>query len=333
MGFSEEPAERMLLAIIPTQGEPCLIAPQLYEEHLRRDSWIEDLRIWRDGEDPVTLLEEAINEKTPSPQRVLVDDRLWALFLLPLQRVCPGAEFEMASSILSELRMSKEPEELELMKQAAAVADKTFDWVCTQSIEGLSERELAALIEAEMRRLGGEGIAFETLVASGPNGALPHHRAGTRRIQKGDLVILDYGCRIGGYHSDMTRTVACGPPDEEARKVYEIVREAQERAVQAVQPGVAAQEVDRVARSVITEAGYGKEFIHRTGHGIGLEVHEPPYIVEGNALPLRAGMTFSVEPGIYLVGRFGVRIEDIVVVTREGVERLNRAERELRILS
>lgn len=332
-GFREEPAERMLLTLIPAQGEPCLIVPQLYEEHLRRDSWIEDLRVWQDGEDPVALLGKTIGEKAPSPRRVLVDDRLWAQFLLPLQRVCPEAVFETASSILSELRMRKDPEELALMRRAAAVADEVFDWVCAQAIEGLTERELAAMIEAEMRRLGGEGTAFETLVASGPNGALPHHRAGTRRIQKGDLVILDYGCRIGGYHSDITRTVACGPPAEEARKIYEIVREAQERAVQAVRPGVPAQEIDGVARSVITEAGYGERFIHRTGHGIGLEVHEPPYLVEGNALPLEAGMAFSVEPGIYLPGRFGVRIEDIVVVTSEGVERLNQADLELRILS
>jgi Xaa-Pro aminopeptidase len=331
-GFREEPGERLLLLLLPSEGSPCFIAPQLYEEHLRRDSWVEDLRIWRDGEDPIPLLQRAIQEKAPSVRRISVDDRMWALFLLPLLQVCPNARFEVASQLLSELRMRKDPRELEQMRKAATIVDEVFEWVCQQSIEGLTERELAGALEAEMRRRGAEGIAFETLVASGPNGALPHHRAGERRIQRGDLVILDYGCRIGGYHSDITRTVACGPPDEQARKIYEIVQQVQEAAVQAVRPGVPAQEVDRTARSLITQAGYGERFIHRTGHGIGLEVHEPPYIVEGNDLPLEAGMTFSVEPGIYLPGQLGIRVEDIVAVTAEGVERLNRCSRELIVL-
>jgi len=332
-GFREEPAERMLLALIPSEGAPCFIVPQLYEDQLRQATWIEDLRIWRDGEDPIPLLRAVLEEKAPHPQQVLVDDRLWAMFLLPLQRLLPEAKFRLASELLSKLRMRKGPEELELLEHAAAIADKAFNWVCGQPIEGLTELELAAALEAEMRRYGSEGLAFETVVASGPNGALPHHRAGSRRIRRGDLVILDYGCRVGGYHSDITRTVACGPPSQEAQEIYEVVRQAQEKAFQIVRPGVPAQEVDRAARSMIAEAGYGDRFIHRTGHGIGLEVHEPPYIAEGNDMPLEEGMTFSIEPGIYLSGQFGVRIEDIIVVTPEGGKRLNHSDRELRVLS
>jgi Xaa-Pro aminopeptidase len=183
-----------------------------------------------------------------------------------------------------------------------------------------------------MRREGAEGVAFETLVASGPNSALPHHRAGGRKIDRGDVVILDYGCRVGGYCSDITRTVVCGKATEEVKKVYEVVRRAQERGVKAVKKGAEAKEIDRAARSEIDGAGYGEYFIHRTGHGIGIDVHEEPYIVEGNALLLEEGMAFSVEPGIYIPGRFGVRIEDIVVVGMDGAERMNNAGHSLEVL-
>jgi Xaa-Pro aminopeptidase len=251
------------------------------------------------------------------------------MFLLHLQRLFPESEFVPASQVLTPLRMRKAAEEMETLKEAAAIVDEVFTNLLQGSLQGHSELEIAGTIEQEMRRLGGEGVAFETLVASGPNGALPHHRAGQRRVQEGDLVILDFGCRLRGYHSDITRTVVCGRATGEVRRVYEIVQRAQERAVRAVGPGTPAEEVDRAARSEIESAGYGEHCIHRTGHGIGLEIHEPPNIVEGNRLPLDVGMTFSVEPGIYLSGQFGVRIEDIVVVTPEGAERLNQSTREL----
>ncbi|RLC72523.1 MAG: aminopeptidase P family protein, partial [Chloroflexi bacterium] len=198
---------------------------------------------------------------------------------------------------------------------------------------GLSELEVARALEEEMLKAGAEGVAFEILVASGPNSALPHHRAGKRRIEPGDVVILDFGCRVDGYCSDITRTVVCGEPPDRVRRLYEIVLTAQRRAVEAIRPGIAAQEVDRAARGAIALAGYAGHFIHRTGHGIGLNVHEEPYIVEGNTLPLEEGMTFSVEPGIYFRGEFGFRVEDVVVVTKEGSESLNRCPRTLRRVS
>lgn len=324
----------MLLLLFPREGEPCFIAPQLYEDQLRRDTPVVDLRIWHDGEDPTRVLRDALREKAPRARRVLVEDRMWASSLLSLLAARPDVQVDLASTVLAELRVRKDDEELELLRRAAAIVDETFEWVCGERIAGMTELELAGAIEAEMRQRGAEGIAFETLVASGPNGALPHHRAGSREIRRGDVVILDYGCRVGGYHSDITRTVVCGRPEEdEVSEVYQRVREAQRRAVAAVCSGVPAQAIDRTARSLISESGYGERFIHRTGHGIGLEVHEPPYIVEGNVRPLEAGMTFSVEPGVYLPGRFGIRIEDIVAVTPQGVESLNRCGHELRMLS
>ncbi|MBA7636541.1 putative dipeptidase PepE [subsurface metagenome] len=183
-----------------------------------------------------------------------------------------------------------------------------------------------------MKNRGADGIAFKTLVASGPNSALPHHRAGRRRIEQGDVVILDYGCRVQGYCSDITRTVVCKEAAKEIRTVYEIVERAQERAVQAISPGIPAQKLDRTAREEIEKAGYGERFIHRTGHGIGLDVHEAPYITEGNLLELQEGMAFSVEPGIYLPGQFGIRIEDIVAVTQRGAQRMNRCTHTLQVV-
>ena len=328
-GFHEEPGERPLLLFLPAESEPFFLVPELYRDHLQRDTWITELHIWRDGEDPWQIARKAAFDRKLRPHRVLVDDRMWTLFLLPLQGVFSESRFELASSVLTPLRMTKAPEELEILKEAAAIVDEVFVQLLPQPWEGRTEREVARAIEQEMQRLGGEGVAFETLVASGPNGALPHHRAGERRIEKGDVVILDFGCRLRGYHSDTTRTVVCGRADDEVRRVYEIVREAQEKGVQTVRPGIPAEEVDRAARGTIEAAGYGEYFIHRTGHGIGLEIHEPPYIVTGNYQRLEVGMTFSVEPGIYLPGKFGIRIEDIVAVTPEGGERLNLSTREL----
>ncbi|HVM12339.1 MAG TPA: M24 family metallopeptidase, partial [Actinomycetota bacterium] len=191
--------------------------------------------------------------------------------------------------------------------------------------------DVAARLGDLLGELGHDEVTF-TIVGSGPNGASPHHEPGDRVLQAGDAVVMDFGGRAGGYCSDITRTVGVREIADEIREVHEIVREAQERAFHAVRPGVPAQEVDRAAREVIASAGYGERFIHRTGHGIGLEEHEPPYLVEGNEDPLLAGMCFSIEPGIYLPGRFGVRIEDIVTVTDDGARRLNRANRELELV-
>jgi Xaa-Pro aminopeptidase len=257
---------------------------------------------------------------------------MWATFLLMLTATLPQADFGLASQVMIPLRMQKTPNEIEHMSLAGAIADQAFEDVLKLKVSGMDELELAASLEAAMKEKGAEKIAFETLVASGPNSSLPHYRAGQRRIEPGDTVVLDFGCCMQGYCSDMTRTIVCGEPSNEIQDIYEVVKSAQENAVQAVIPGVEAQAIDRAARGEITSAGYGDRFIHRTGHGIGLDVHEAPYIVEGNDLKLEEGMTFSVEPGIYLPGEFGVRIEDIVVVTETGATRLNTSTHTLQVV-
>jgi D-alanyl-D-alanine dipeptidase len=222
----------------------------------------------------------------------------------------------------------KDDDELELLSRAARGADESFRHLTESRLEGLREEEVAVLLGSLLRENGHDSVAF-TIVGSGPNSASPHHEPGGRSIRAGDPIVLDFGGRVGGYCSDISRTVCVVEPPKDFEEIYEVVREAQEAAFQAVRPGVAASEVDAAARSVIEGAGYGERFIHRTGHGIGLEEHEAPWIAPDNDQKLEPGMCFSIEPGIYLEGRFGVRIEDIVTVTEDGATRLNRASREL----
>ena len=257
-----------------------------------------------------------------------MNDSTWAVHLLGFQRAVPQATWRAGSAVVSELRMRKDPQELELLARAARGVDEAFRRITALRMEGLREEEVAAALADLITEHGHDTVEF-TIVASGPNGASPHHEPGSRSIRAGEEVVLDFGGTVGGYFSDMTRTVVVEQTPRGFGHVYDIVREAQEAAFQAVRPGVAAEEVDAAAREVIAMAGYADRFVHRTGHGIGLEVHEDPYIVAGNRRVLEPGMCFSIEPGIYLEGRFGVRIEDIVTVTETGGQRLNRASREL----
>jgi Xaa-Pro aminopeptidase len=331
-GFYDQPGERLLFLLLPREGSPVFLVPELYAPQVREESDLVDLRVWKDSDDPLESLRRALAELAPKPASVLVDDGMWSVFFLMLRQLLPAAEFSLASRIMKPLRMRKTLEELRHLQEAAAIADQAFAELAGWRIEGKTELAVAAALEGAMRDQGADGIAFETLVASGPNSALPHHRAGKRVIRSGEVVILDYGCKVGGYCSDITRTVVCRRAAPEIRSVYEILARAQEKAVQAVAAGVPARAVDLAARQEIAGAGYGEQFIHRTGHGIGLEVHEEPYITEANPLELQPGMAFSVEPGIYLQGQFGIRIEDIVAVTAGGAQRLNRASRVLQVL-
>ena len=258
-------------------------------------------------------------------------DQLWAVHLLGTKRVRPGVEFASGSHVLAKLRSVKDPSELELLARAARGADEAFRQLADTRLEGLREEEVVVLLSSLLREAGHEEISF-TIVGSGPNGASPHHEPGGRTIRHGDPVVLDFGGKVGRYCSDISRTVCVGDPPNGFEEVYDVVREAQEAAFLAVRPGVTGRDVDGVAREVIEQAGYGERFIHRTGHGIGLEVHESPYISPENDQPLEAGMCFSIEPGIYLSGRFGVRIEDIVAITEDGVVRLNHAPRDLAVV-
>jgi Xaa-Pro aminopeptidase len=230
------------------------------------------------------------------------------------------------------LRAVKGPDEVDRLAVAGAAADACFEEICGVRFSGRRESEIAAELAGLLKQHGHASVEF-TIVGSGPNGANPHHEMSERVIEEGDMVVLDFGGLKDGYGSDTTRTVHVGEPTAAEREVHEVVERAQQAGFEAVRPGVACQDVDRAARKVIADAGYGEYFIHRVGHGIGLTTHEPPYMVEGETRPIQPGMCFSIEPGIYLPGRFGVRIEDIVVAVDGGGRRLNNTGRELRVVS
>jgi Xaa-Pro aminopeptidase len=273
---------------------------------------------WLDGADPYQATAPLM-----TPQgRYAISDGAWAMHLLGLQRALPASSYASLTDAMPMLRAVKDPHELDRLAAAGAGADASFEEILAVPFAGRRETDVAADLAALLRKHGHSQVDF-TVVGSGPNGANPHHEAGDRVIEAGDAVVLDFGGLRDGYGSDTTRTVTVGEPSDEVQTVYEIVRRAQQAAFEAVRPGVACQDIDRVARKVITDAGYGEYFIHRVGHGIGLTTHEPPYMVEGESQTLVPGMCFSIEPGIYLPGRFGVRIEDIVTVTEDGGRRLN----------
>ncbi|SDY07861.1 M24 family metallopeptidase [Halobellus clavatus] len=330
-GFADEQRERHLFLLLPAVGDATFFAPELYESQLRSTTWVRELETWGDAADPVTALATLFDDLgIPAAPDLYVDDRMWVTFMQDLRAVRPGATIELASGVLADLRARKDDAELAALRTAARAADAAMERVRAlgEDAIGLTEAELAGRIESFLTEAGGEGVSFETIVGSGPNGAMPHHTHGERRIAPGDPVVLDFGTRVDGYASDQTRTVVFdGDPGERFREVHAVVEKAQAAAVDTVAPGVTASAVDEAARSVIEDAGYGDAFVHRTGHGVGLDVHEAPYIVAGSDRTLEPGMVFSVEPGVYLDGAFGVRIEDLVVVTEDGCERLNRTTR------
>ncbi|MBM2621046.1 aminopeptidase P family protein [Actinoplanes sp. LDG1-06] len=307
--------ERLTLLVLRNGHDPFLIVPALEEPH----GLDLEVRTWPDGEDPYDV---------SLTGRFAISDSAWALHVLNLQRKCPELSLVGMTEVLPMLRAVKDAEEIELLAEAGAAADRAFEDIRTVRFSGRTEREVAVILAGMLREYGHEQVDF-TIVGSGPNGANPHHEIGDRVIETGDMVVLDFGGLKNGYGSDTTRTVHVGPPTSEEQEVHDVVRLAQQAAFEAVRPGVECQEIDRVARRVIEDAGYGEFFIHRTGHGIGLETHEPPYLVRGETRPLVPGMCFSIEPGIYLPGRFGVRIEDIVTVTPDGGRRFNNTDRYL----
>jgi D-alanyl-D-alanine dipeptidase len=321
--------ERLTLLVLAAGRDPVLVVPTLEAPDAERAAGATalNLRDWTDGKDPYALTAGLL----AAGGRFGISDNTWALHLLGLQSALPGTSYAALTDALPMLRAVKDAAELELLAAAGAAADAAFEEIRTVPFAGRRESDVAADLAALLRRFGHSQVDF-TIVASGPNGANPHHEAGDRVIERGDMIVLDFGGLKDGYGSDTSRTVHVGEPTDEERRVHEIVREAQEAGFRAVRPGAACQDVDRAARAVIARAGYAEHFIHRTGHGIGVTTHEPPYMIEGEEQSLVPGMCFSVEPGIYLPGRFGVRIEDIVTVTEDGGRRLNNTAREMVIV-
>ncbi|MFJ4829795.1 M24 family metallopeptidase [Streptomyces sp. NPDC088747] len=312
--------ERLTLLVLAPDSEPHLLVPVLERPDAEAAPGAGALRLsdWRDGENSYTAAAGLLRHDG----RYGVSDSTWSLHLLELQEAVPLTKYRPLTYALPMLRAVKDEHELARLASAGAAADATYGDILSVRFAGRRETEVAADLARLLREHGHSQVDF-TVVGSGPNGANPHHEAGERVIVTGDMVVLDFGGLKDGYGSDTTRTVHVGEPTDEEREVHDIVRTAQQAAFEAVRPGVACQEIDRVARAVIRDAGFGEYFIHRTGHGIGVTTHEPPYMVEGEQQPLVPGMCFSIEPGIYLPGRFGVRVEDIVTCTEDAGRRLN----------
>jgi Xaa-Pro dipeptidase len=329
-GISTVADERMQLCILSEKGELTLLLPEMYKGLLEHSSYDGDLYFWSDEKNPVDYISNIINIK--DSEGFALDDKLQYIHLQPLLDFLSNKDIVLSSKITGKIRMIKDEEEISLMKRAALIADRVEGDMADYIKLGMSEKEIAMEIEYRLKKYGGDDISFKPIVACGKNGSLPHHSPGDYRVKKGDFVTLDLGCVINEYCSDTTRTYLIGAPDKEKEEVYRIVQNAGIEAAKMVKPGVKCEDIDSAARDVISKAGYGEYFIHRTGHGIGLEVHENPFIVQGNKLTLRTGMAFSIEPGIYLPERFGVRVEDIVVVTDDGCEVLNKSSRELKVI-
>ena len=320
-GFSE-PGSRFLALVVPDDQPWLFVAPALNGGQARQNpAGVSDIRIWDDAQGWETLLAQVSKDLMLDIGIVGLDDDMPARFVLKIQELMPTALLKLAGAALTPLRAVKDALELAALQHAAEATDALIPIAYTACRVGASEMEISSAIGQHIA-LGGYEDSFAPIVGAGPNGASPHHNTGKTKVKTGDIVILDFGAMADGYHGDITRTVAVGEASDEAKHIYDIVYRAYQAGVATVQPGVTAHDVDAAARQVITEAGYGEFFIHRTGHGIGLDDHETPYILAGNYTPLQPGHCFSIEPGIYLPGKFGVRLENIVTVQDNGLARV-----------
>jgi len=335
-GYIAMPLERLTMLVLRTGAPVVLVVPRLEADPARRSpaavSGAVQIVTWEETEDPHHLVAAAAQVAT-----LAVNDTLWASHLLRLQALLPAARFGSASPITGELRVIKDADEIELLRLAAHAADRVVDQIAAGRLVGRTEADVARETRERLLSEGHERADF-AIVASGPNASSPHHEASDRVIQAGEPVVLDIGGLLEGYASDTTRTLwptggdPSRRPEPEYLAAFDVLRRAQAGATAAVRPGVAFERIDASAREIIAAAGFGPNFIHRTGHGIGLEVHEEPYLVADNSEPLRVGMAFSIEPGIYLEGRWGMRLEVIVVCGPSGPDSLNQSSLDLRVV-
>jgi Xaa-Pro aminopeptidase len=328
-GYTAMPLERLTMLVLPADADAVLVVPQL--EAPRVTPHPEDfvLRPWPDTDDPVAIVAQLVGRRLT----LGISDRTWATFLLQLQARLPDAKWLPASLVTAPLRARKDPDEVRALVAAGAAADRVATQLVGGEIPlvGRTEADVSADISRRLIAEGHQHVNF-AIVGSGPNSASPHHDASSRRIGLGEAVVCDFGGLMNGYCSDITRTVFTGQPPPEFRDLYRVLQSAQAATVTAATVGTPCEDVDGVARRIITDAGYGAHFIHRTGHGIGVEEHEDPYIVGGNCEPIAPGHAFSVEPGIYIAGRFGARIEDIVIAQPEGPLAINNVDHDLAVV-
>jgi Xaa-Pro aminopeptidase len=326
-GYEAMPLERLTMLVVPLEGDARLVVPRLEVPRVVAQPDAFEVVPWGETEDPVALVAALAG----APDRAAIGDQTWARFVLALQSTLPSTRFVAAREVTAPLRMCKDAEEVAALRAAAHAVDDIVTDLRAERFEGRREVDVHRDIVDRMLAAGHERANF-AIVAAGENAASPHHDPDDRVIRRGDVVLCDFGGSMRGYCSDITRMFCVGEPSAEVRAAYEVLVEAQEAGVRAATVGTPCASVDAAPRAVIERAGLGEFFVHRTGHGIGVEAHEDPYIVAGNNLVLEPGHAFSIEPGIYVSGRFGMRLEDIVVASDKGPDRLNRVSRELAIV-
>jgi Xaa-Pro aminopeptidase len=333
-GYEAMPLERLTMLVLPREGDATLVVPRLEAPRVVERTDVFTLRTWEETEDPIEIVADLVGPATA----LAIGDRTWARFLVDLEGALPAARFTRASEVVGPLRATKDAAEVASLRRAAEAADRVAAALQHGDIElvGRTEAEVSAELGRRLLAEGHQRVNF-AIVATGADAASPHHEPGARVIQEGEGVLCDFGGTMldgdgVGYCSDITRCVFLGEPPAEVAEAYAVLLDAQQAAVAAAALGTPCEEVDATARRAIAAGGWGDRFIHRTGHGIGIEEHEDPYIVSGNGTPLEAGHAFSVEPGIYVPGEFGFRLEDIVVATADGPDALNRADHDLALL-
>jgi Xaa-Pro aminopeptidase len=328
IGYEAMPLERLTMLVLPRDDRAVLIVPRLEAPRVEEDPSVFALEPWEETDDPIARVAGYVG----AARTVAIGDQTWARVVLGLQALLPRARFCSANEVVGPLRAVKDAEEVERLQQAARAVDDIAASLRDRRFIGRSELEIHRDIVELMLDSGHERANF-AIVGSGPNSASAHHEPGARVVEKGDVVLCDFGGTMRGYCSDITRMYVAGEPTSEVRDLYGVLAVAQETAVRGARVGSSCEAVDAAARDVLSHAGLAEMFVHRTGHGIGMDAHEDPYVVQGNATPLEPGNAFSVEPGIYLPGRFGLRLEDIVVASSVGPVRLNHAPRDLAVVA
>ncbi|MGM0641798.1 MAG: M24 family metallopeptidase [Thermotogota bacterium] len=331
-GINSWEGERFKGLVVHSSGQHFYISPELYYEETREALAKEDIYQWGDGEGFLKAFKNADKKYDLKNKVIAVNQAVTAVEMLALKEEL-NSKFISGQDLVSQIRMIKDEKEREYLKKAGKIADKAAAAVVEFIKPGITEKDIKEKIKELLLEYGGESLSFETIVASGPNSSKPHYNSDKRVIKKQDLIVLDFGCKYKGYCSDMSRTVFLGEPTEEMKKVYEIVLKANKKAEEIANAGSTAEEVDLAARNIIEEAGYGQNFINRTGHGIGRAVHEGPFIKKGNKLKLKNGMAFSIEPGIYIPGKFGMRVEDIILIENGKGQPLNNYNKEMLVIN
>jgi Xaa-Pro dipeptidase len=301
----------------------------MYYEQVFKQSWIKDIRVWKNRGEFNNILKDSVKELHLSNSNIAIEDRTWAEFMMRIKKNFRGIRLSLASEILKGLRVRKSEEEIKLMKKAGKIASEIMNTITRKIDVGMTELEISGLIEYEGRKMGSEKMSFETITSFSNHSSKPHNEPGVKKLGKKDIIMIDFGPRFEKYCSDITRTFFIGKPTEEVIKMYKATEQAQKKALSSIKSNIKASDIDKAVRDVFKEYGYERYFIHGTGHGVGLDIHEEPYITKESKSVIEEGMTFTIEPGIYLHNRFGIRIEDTLLVTDDGFEALTSFPKDL----